>query len=247
MTGSDRVALGLVAASVASMFAFAVVSRGRPRDADVARRRSTVLIGYWLRDWLMWAIGPMERALVRGGVSPLVFNLLGVAFGLAAGVAYAAGSFTIGGWCVLLGGACDVLDGRIARARNVVSVQGAFIDSTLDRFAETFAFMGLAYVFAGSPWAEVAVLGALGGSLLVSYARARGEAHGVNYSGGVMARAERLVLLALASLLDPAVAPALGWAPGGLVVVAVVLIAVGSMGTAAWRTVVVSRMLAGKP
>jgi CDP-diacylglycerol--glycerol-3-phosphate 3-phosphatidyltransferase len=240
VTTSDRVALVLAAVAVLSMPAFAVVSRGRARDAEVARRGRTILIGFWLRDWLMWAIGPVERALVRAVVSPLVFNVAGVAFGIAAGVAYARGALPVAGWLVLLGGLCDVMDGRIARALGLASMRGAFLDSTLDRFAETFAYVGLAIFFAGSPWGVVATLAALGGSLLVSYTRARGEAHGVQCGGGLMQRAERLVLLALASLLDPVAAGWAGWPMGTLLTWAVTAIGIGATATAVYRTATIA-------
>lgn len=243
MTRTDQSALGLAAVVVATMPYFAIVARGRPRDADVARRPTTLLLGYWIRDWVMWVIGPLDRALVRWRISPDVFNYLGAAFGLGSGIAYALGLLSVGGWLVLLGGAADIFDGRIARARGICSRYGDFLDSTLDRFAECFSFIGLAVYFARSPWAELTVIVALSGSLLVSYARARGEVLGVDFAGGLMQRAERLVLLALASLLDAPVTVRLGWRPGVLVIVVLALIGVASMGTACYRTVRVARTL----
>lgn len=247
MTRFDVAALLLVALLLLSMPVFAVVSRGRPMDAEVARRSRTVLLGRWVRDWLMWVIGPIERPLIRAGVSPDLFNWLGVAFGAAAGVAFALGHLSAGGWLVLLGGAADIFDGRIARARGVDAPYGAFLDSTLDRFAETFAFCGLALFFAGDRRALLAVVLAMGGSLLVSYARARGEALGVHGAGGVMQRAERLVTLALAALLDAAVTSRAGWRPGTLLAGAAALIALGSLGTALYRTVWITGQLKARP
>ncbi len=202
MTRLDTLALAVAIALLLTMPVFAVVSRGRPTDAEVAKRPKTVLLGYWVRDWVMWVIGPLERSFVRARVSPDVFNYAGVAFGLAAGIAFAMGALALAGWLVLLGGTADIFDGRIARARGLASPYGAFLDSTLDRFAETFTFAGLALFFGDRLWAALAVVLALGGSLLVSYTRARGEALGVSCRGGVMQRAERLELLALAALLD---------------------------------------------
>ena len=243
MRRSDIAALWLVGVVLLSMPCFAVVSRGRPRDADVARRPTTILLGYWIRDWAMWALGPIVRALVGARVSPTVLNVLGALLGLAAGVTYAHGAFAAAGWLVLLGGAADILDGRVARALGVASDFGAFIDGTLDRFAETFVFIGLAMAMAGSPWTVLAVVLALGGSLLVSYTRAKGEIAGVDYAGGVMQRAERLVLLAVASFLDAPVSAWAGWRPGTLLAAAMGVIGVASLGTAAYRTVHVARAL----
>jgi phosphatidylglycerophosphate synthase len=241
MNAGTYVTLVVAAIVLLTMPVFAVVSRNRSIDADVARRPTTFILGYWVRDWLMWLIAPMERRFVAWELSPDLFNYLGAVLGLGAGVAYATGDLDLGGWLVLFGGLADIIDGRLARARGIASDYGEFLDSMLDRFAETFAFAGLAYFFAALPWAVTATLLALGGSMLVSYARAKGEGVGVDCRGGIMQRAERLVLLALASLLDGVVTTAAGWRPGTLLIFAIVLIAIGSLGTAVYRTVYVAR------
>ena len=243
MTMADRIALAFVAIVLLTMPVFAVLSRGRPVDADVARRPTTVLLGFWIRDWAMWILGPTERALVRWKVSPDVFNYLGAVFGLFAGVAFYFGELSVAGWMILLGGAMDIFDGRIARARNLANARGAFLDSTLDRFAETFTFAGVVMFFVNWPLALLAAVLALGGSMLVSYARARGEALGVSCKEVLMQRAERLVLLALAALFDGAVTGAGGWPEGSLLFVVVGVIAVGSLWTAAYRTGSISQQL----
>lgn len=246
MTTIDVIALSLVVAAVATMPIFALTRRGQPMDADVARRSTSVLLGYFVRDWVMWAIGPVERALVRARVSPDVFNYLGVGFGAGAGVAFAVNELALGGWLVLLGGLADIFDGRIARARGLTSSYGAFMDSTLDRFAEVFAFVGVAWFLSGSRFGVAVSVLAVSASLLVSYTRARGEAVGVTGAGGVMQRAERLVILALAGLFDAAAATRFQWAPGTLLTGAVTLIAVGALGTAVYRTYAIARTLAAR-
>ncbi len=246
MTTRDLAALALAAGALATMPIYALAARGRARDPDVAGRPRTVLLGYWVRDWLMWVIAPLERLLVRQRIPPLLLNLAGVALGVAAGAAYARGTLSAAGWLVLLGGLADVLDGRLARARGLVSPAGAFLDSALDRFAETFALAGVAVYFAASPWRVLAAVLALGGSLLVSYTRARGEGLGIEFRGGVMQRAERLVLLALASLLDPVLADAAAWPPGTLLAAVIAIIGAGALGTAAYRTVAIARVLRGR-
>ena len=147
------------------------------------------------------------------------------------------------GWFILLGGLADIMDGRVARARGLASPYGEFLDSMLDRFAEVFAFVGLACYVSALFLGSLAVTLAAGGSLLVSYARAKGDAVGVACRGGVMQRAERLVLLALASILDRSVTAAAGWPPGTLIVYAVWIIGIGALGTALYRTVFIARTL----
>lgn len=246
MSAVETGALLMVGVLLLTMPLFAIVSRGREVDADVARRPTTILLGYWVRDWLMWLIGPLERGMVRAGVSPDLLNMAGALFGAAAGLAFAYGELALGGWLILIGGAADIFDGRIARARGIASARGAFLDSTLDRFAETFAFVGLAAFFSGNPVATAAVALALGASMLVSYARARGEALNIDCRGGVMQRAERLVLLGLAGIFDAPIARAGGWDAGDPILVAVALIATGALGTAIYRTLFIAKKLAEK-
>ncbi len=243
MTAFDVVALALIGGLLLTMPIFAVVARNRTIDPDVARRSRTLLLGRWVRDWLMWVIGPIERAMIRTGVSPDALNYLGVFFGLIAGVAFATGMLAAAGWSILLGGVVDVFDGRVARARGISSQYGAFADSTFDRFSESFTFLGLIVFFTNWPLLELATAAALGGSLLVSYTRARGEAVGVSNTSGVMQRAERLVLLGLGAILDPVITTRAGWNPGTLLAVIVSLIAVGSWGTAIYRTAAIGNEL----
>jgi phosphatidylglycerophosphate synthase len=246
MSPVDTAVLALVLAILATMPAFALKSRQRAVDADVAKRPTTVILGFWIRDWFMWLLGPLERPLVRARVSPDFFNYLGVACGAAAGVAFATKHLASAGLLIAAGGVCDIVDGRIARALGKESVRGAFLDSTLDRFAETASFIGVAWFLADRPWTVAASMLAITGSLLVSYARARGEALGVQCKGGVMQRAERLLVLSLAALFDGVAANSLGWRPGFLLAIAVTLIGVGSVGTAIFRTVTIAGALADR-
>ena len=58
-----------------------------------------------------------------------------------------------------------------------------------------------------------------------------------------MQRAERLVLLAVASLVDGPIAAAADWQEGAVILAAVALIGVGAFGTAVFRTATVARVL----
>jgi phosphatidylglycerophosphate synthase len=237
------IALGVIAFALLTMPVYALVSRGRPLDPDVARRPTTVLLGYWIRDWVMWVIAPLERALISSGVSPDALNITGALCGLVAGVAFAMHSPETAGCFILLGGMADIMDGRVARARGLVSNYGEFLDSMLDRFAEVFAFVGLGAYLWHRHYGLIAVTLAAGSSLLVSYARAKGGLVGVDQRGGVMQRAERLVLLALGSLLDGVVTRAADWRPGTLLLIVVWVIGIGALGTALYRTVAIARAL----
>jgi CDP-diacylglycerol--glycerol-3-phosphate 3-phosphatidyltransferase len=234
--------LGILGGALASMPIYAARAAGRRDPLEIAQRGSFVLGGF-VRNWFYWFAGPVERLALSLRISPTAFNLLGVAFGVASGVAFATGRLGLGGWAVLLGGVADVLDGRIARAQGVEGPRGAFLDSTLDRFAEVGAFVGLAVYFQASTPALAVVTAGLGGSLLVSYARARGESVGVVCKVGIMQRAERLLLIGFGGILDPIVAAGSGWSQGALLLVLMTLVAVGTIGTAAYRTVWIAKRL----
>ena len=234
----------VLGAAIASMPVFALVRRGR-RDADAERKGSTFLLGVgdFLVHWFLWAITPAERALLRAGAGPDHMNALGLLFGLASGVAIGLGRLEAGGAAIALAGVCDILDGRLARARAVASPYGKFIDATLDRFVETAAFLGFAVYFAGRPWGPLVAAAGLGGSLLVSYAQARGETVGVSGSGGLMQRAERLSLQILGCLFDPALCRFFSLPEGTVLFWALVVMAIGALGTAVHRTLWIARRL----
>ncbi len=244
MTTSLQVLLGVLATAVLSMPIYVLTgASGRP-DPLASDAQGTFVLGAFLRSWFYWAVSPVVRTSIAVGLGPTFYNLLGVAFGIGAGVAFATGYVTLGGWGVLLGGMADVLDGRVARARGIADRAGAFLDSTLDRFAEVGVFVGLAVLLRSSPLTLALVVIAMGGSLLVSYARARGESQGVVCKLGVMQRAERLLLLGFGGLLDPTVSALWGDNPVGTLLVPILgLVAVGTVGTAIFRTVWIARAL----
>jgi len=237
------VLLAVVAVAVISMPVYALGRAGRRVDLLDVENRGSFVLGAFARRWFYWFIRPAERLALAVGLGPLFFNLLGVAFGVAAAVCFGVGMVSLGGWLVLLGGVADILDGRIARARGMADRRGAFLDSTLDRFAEFAAFVGLAVLFRESEVALILVVTALGGSLLVSYARARGESVGVVCKLGVMQRAERLLAVGLGAILDPTVSAWLGRDGGTLLVPVLGVVAVGTVATAVYRTVWISRRL----
>lgn len=233
-------ALGL---AFASMAVYALL--GRRPDADAQKKGATFVMGVgdFFVHWFMWVIGPLERLLLALGFGPDAMNLAGLVCGAAAGVLIGLGHVELGGWAIVAGGVCDILDGRLARARNVVSPYGAFIDSTLDRFVEVFAFLGFVFFLRGFAWGPLLAAAAITGSLLVSYTRARGESVGVLCKEGLMQRAERLVLTCLACLADAPLCAALGRPQGTVILWTVALIAAGTFVTAAHRTLWISARL----
>jgi archaetidylinositol phosphate synthase len=125
---------------------------------------------------------------------------------------------------LLASGFCDTLDGIVARTFQQTTVFGGFFDSMLDRYADAALYAaiiiaGLSNPSWGPVWGAVWGLAALTGSMMVSYTRARAEAAGIKMeSVGFAERAERMLILAVVSIIAFFWLPALGY---GIAVLAV--------------------------
>ena len=146
----------------------------------------------------------MRRAVI---LFPSGLTLANLFFGIFAIIAASRGQFVQAGVFVLLGGACDALDGQVARGGAMVTRFGAFYDSTLDRVGDGATFIGIGAFLLTAPDvayrvpAVIACMVAILSSLLVSYARARAEGLGLDCKVGIAQRAERVLGLGVASLL----------------------------------------------
>lgn len=155
-------------------------------------------------------------------LTPNAISVVGIILSFCAAVAYAFGlnqpsTLLVAVLLLLASGFCDTLDGVLARNYQQTTSFGGFLDSVLDRYADSIVYSGI--VIGGLcelHWG----LAALAGSLLVSYSRARAEAAGIMMeSVGLAERAERMLILAVASIA------ALFWVPSlnlGIALVAVV-------------------------
>jgi archaetidylinositol phosphate synthase len=175
-------------------------SRLQPEQTDILLRRFSRL-GISPTGWTM-----MSLVLAAAGCAALVSHHL--AFGLI--------FFAISGFM-------DMVDGAVARATNSSSAKGAFIDGVLDRYVEMLLFLGLIfymrpdYVLLLLPvQAWIAML--IFGSIMTSFSRAYADHRGLvkdplllKRMGGVLERAERLMLLYLGMLLGMVDQRYLGW------------------------------------
>jgi CDP-diacylglycerol--glycerol-3-phosphate 3-phosphatidyltransferase len=138
--------------------------------------------------WLRWT-----------GLTPNALTVIGLLLNVIVAAVLARGHLLIGGILVLAAGLFDLLDGAMAKITDTVTPFGSFLDSTLDRYSEVVLYGGLLLYILSTPDAKVgAVLIYLTicGSILVSYARARAEALGYKLQVGLLARPERIIILA---------------------------------------------------
>ncbi len=203
-----------------------------------------------VKDGFVALIGPVARALIRADVAPNTITTLGTLLVIGSGVAFGSGAIRAGGVLLLSSGIFDLLDGQVARQGGKMTTFGAFYDSTLDRVGEGAVFTGLIFYFLTGPLpaelkprAIAAGLVALVASFLVSYTRARAEALGVENRVGIAARAERLLLLGIPTLV-------FGAGPGRqgvLLFWIVAVLAIVSAITVIQRVVHVARVARGAP
>ncbi|MDQ7029955.1 MAG: CDP-alcohol phosphatidyltransferase family protein [Ardenticatenia bacterium] len=162
------------------------------------------MLSEWLRARTAWLVGRVARLVATSGVSPNALTVMGFAFTAGVAVVLAQGAFVVGGVLLIVSALFDTLDGGVARATGRVSPFGAFLDSTLDRWAEALLYGGLLWWFWQQNQGLEATLAyaTIIGSLLVSYTRARAEGLGIECKVGWFTRFERIAILVLGLLLD---------------------------------------------
>lgn len=194
----------------------------------------------WARRTFRVILEPIARFLHRLGLTPNALTLIGLILQGIVAVVIAMGNLLLGGVLLIVFSAFDSLDGTLARMTGQVSKFGAFLDATVDRYAEALVLFGLLvyYVGQGDQIAIYLIYISIVGSLLVSYTRAKAESLGISCTAGILTRAERVALLALGLIVA-------NWLPVALTVVLWIL-AIGTNVTAIQRIWAVRKSTAGE-
>jgi CDP-diacylglycerol--glycerol-3-phosphate 3-phosphatidyltransferase len=155
-----------------------------------------------LRTQVDRGLTPIGRSLVKTGITPDVITIIGILMSGVAAVTIGAGYLTVGFLFLLLTAIPDALDGAVARAANSGSVRGAFFDSVSDRLTDGMLFGGVAWYLASTEPGRIMMLpvAIMGLAMLISYQRAKAESLGFDAKGGIMERAERIIVLGFALL-----------------------------------------------
>ena len=158
-----------------------------------------------------WLLDRIVNGLALTRISPnaltfigLIINIVAAYFFGHADVTNAGRMFFYAGLVIIGAGIFDMVDGRVARRTNQVTVFGAFFDSVIDRYSDVVLFFGLLVYYARSNHLRYVVLTAfvMVTSLMVSYTRARAEALIGSCKVGFMERPERIVLVILGALFN---------------------------------------------
>jgi CDP-diacylglycerol--glycerol-3-phosphate 3-phosphatidyltransferase len=197
-----------------------------------------------LRPFVSKVIEPLAEFFVRYEVSPNTVSIASLICAFFAGLSfyYSPGSrefVLLAGFLVIFNSIFDALDGVIARKADRATPRGDFLDHVIDRYSDVFIICSI--FFADYvPW-QVGVA-AIVGVQLTSYLGTQAQALNLGrYYGGIMGRADRLVVVILAAFGNFAFSspiagfPILGWA--------VILIAVTSHITAIQRILYIWKKL----
>ncbi len=180
----------------------------------------------------------IARVCVSLHISPNALTVAGFVAICLIALVIAAGYEALGGVLVIVAGAFDAVDGTLARETGKVSKFGAFLDSTLDRWADAVLFLAIIYrsLQQNSELTAYLAVIALIGSLLVSYTRARAEGLGGSMKEGWFTRLERMIVLVAGLVLTAVFGPL-------ALTVAVGVLAVFANLTAVQRVLAARRLL----
>lgn len=169
----------------------------------------------------------VAKAAHKVGLTPNQISAIGIVFAILSAFSYLESQLfepyllIASPIFLLISGFFDALDGVVARLYGQTTLFGGFIDSLLDRYADSIIIVGI--ILGGLCILEWG-LAALIGSLLVSYTRARAEAAGVKMETvGLAERAERMIILIIASFIAIVWKDALSWALSWAIVILAIL------------------------
>ena len=148
-----------------------------------------------LRPLLTKILNPIARNL---NINPNIVTVISPFVAIIAAYGFANHLLILATLAILFSGLLDVVDGAVARYHNQSSKFGAFLDSTMDRFADAIIYIGI--IFGGYCSWFVGVL-AIHSAICVSYVRARAESQGVDCNIGIAERAVRMIILMVGALI----------------------------------------------
>ena len=140
-------------------------------------------------------VAPVGNRLARIGITPSVVTVVGLAITITGAVFLALGWLAWGAIVGGFGALLDAVDGPLARLTGTESKRGALLDTVADRVGEIALWLGLGFYVAGDRQRVILCLAALATAMLIPYIRSKAEGWGAEGRGGIMGRAERLLLM----------------------------------------------------
>lgn len=150
-------------------------------------------------------ITPVAASALRIGITPNAVTWVGAVGVIASALFfYPRGDFFLGTAVISFFALSDLFDGTMARISKAgASKWGSFLDSTIDRVTDSAILLGVSiYLINNDDPLSFVVIATLVTGMLVPYIRAKAESFGVECSGGIAERTERLIMAMSAIALD---------------------------------------------
>ena len=142
-------------------------------------------------------ITPVAKIALRAGITPNAVTWTGaIAVVTSALYFYPNGELLTGTVIISVMALSDLFDGTMARiSQKGASKWGGFLDSTIDRITDTSILVGVCiYLINNDDPLAIVVIVTLVTGMLVPYIRAKAESFGIECSGGIAERTERLII-----------------------------------------------------
>lgn len=182
--------------------------------------------------------------LVKRDISPNQISVASIAFALAGVVALNIDSGVIGSICCAIGIQlrllCNLFDGMVAIEGGKKSDIGSLYNEFPDRIADSLLIVGLGYAIGQSDLGWFAALAAA----LTAYVRVFGGSIGLKQTFiGPMAKQHRMAVMTAGLLLNAIEASVYG--THYVLLIALAVIAIGSVATCVTRTLAIAKQLKG--
>lgn len=169
------------------------------------------LIPDWLDKIFLDTVTPLIKIFSFVNINPNWLTVLGFLQNVVAAILIVYEKFLTAGLFIIIAGIFDFIDGKVAVKTGKATKYGAILDSVLDRYSDIVIYMSIFFYYQknGFDFASLAAVIAIVGSVMTSYIKAIGEAHGISFRMGALRRQERITLICTGlvfSFLHPGIA-----------------------------------------
>lgn len=201
---------------------------GRKKYDRVEQDGGTRILGKFLMEVSHFMMTPVGNFFAAAKITPNVITSFSVLLAALAAVFIASGYTGLGGGIASTASILDLVDGMVARKKNLISLFGKLFDSFCDRVSELFVLAGLVILFRENLLMLGFTLALLAGSFLGSCLSALEREQKIESGRGFMRRPERVAYLLVSILVTQyftsANFPEISRRPGTLVLAVMVIL-----------------------
>ena len=224
---------------------------GMPRSARFDKIKTSRWLPRFLLEYGYWILHQQVKIFHALRLTANAITILSLLLAALGSWFIAQGRFGLGGWTMFFSFFCDAFDGMVARQTGTASPRGEYFDSFVDRYADFLSSAGFLWYYRDLPVVWLVICASMVGSQAMGYARAKGEAVGIDPNVGWMQRHERAVYLGIGTAMAPIfsafVEPNAAHPRFYLSLAAIFLVAVLTNASAIWRALYVLERMPAAP